>query len=142
VLHFQLVTTDGDVLGARELGRPDWPPGSVIYTGPNDPNLRVVNVIPRPPRNGSSPCSRQEGLATVVRAQSRLMQGEPETLARLKKARSLLVILLATCHETLLAVQAVGNMLDTRLTSDLTAMIARSEDELRALSEKIEAHPD
>jgi hypothetical protein len=26
--HFQLVTTDGDVLGARELGRPEWPPGS------------------------------------------------------------------------------------------------------------------
>jgi hypothetical protein len=24
--HFQLVTTDGDVLGTRELGCPDWPP--------------------------------------------------------------------------------------------------------------------
>jgi hypothetical protein len=29
--HFQLVKVDGEVLGARELGRPDWPPGSVIY---------------------------------------------------------------------------------------------------------------
>jgi hypothetical protein len=28
-----------------ELGRPDWPPGSVIYTGPNEPNLGVVNVL-------------------------------------------------------------------------------------------------
>ena len=33
------------VLGTRELGRPDWPPGSVIYTGPNEPNLRVVDVL-------------------------------------------------------------------------------------------------
>jgi hypothetical protein len=46
VPHFSLVTTDGDVLGARELGRPDWPPGSVIYTGPDEPNLRVVDVMP------------------------------------------------------------------------------------------------
>jgi hypothetical protein len=33
------------VLGTRELDRPDWPPGSVIYTGPNEPNLRVVDVL-------------------------------------------------------------------------------------------------
>jgi hypothetical protein len=33
------------VLGACELGRPDWPPGSVIYTGPDEPDLRVVNVV-------------------------------------------------------------------------------------------------
>jgi len=39
------VTTDGTVLGTRELGRPDWPRGSVIYTGPNEPNLRVVDVL-------------------------------------------------------------------------------------------------
>ena len=43
--HFQLVTTEGDVLGTRELGRPDWPPGSVIYTGPGEPNLGVVDVL-------------------------------------------------------------------------------------------------
>ena len=43
--HFQLVTTDGTVLGARELGRPDRPPGSVIYTGPDEPNLRIVDVL-------------------------------------------------------------------------------------------------
>ena len=43
--HFQLVTSNGDVLGERELGRPDWPPGSVIYTGPNEPNLRVVREL-------------------------------------------------------------------------------------------------
>jgi hypothetical protein len=45
VPHFQLVTTDGIVLGARELSGPDWPPGSVIYTGPNEPNLRVVREL-------------------------------------------------------------------------------------------------
>jgi hypothetical protein len=45
VPHFQLVTTDGTALGARELGRPDWPPGSLIYTGPGEPNLRVVDVL-------------------------------------------------------------------------------------------------
>jgi hypothetical protein len=45
VPHFQLVTTDGTVLGAGELGRPDWPPGSVIYTGPTEPNLRVVREL-------------------------------------------------------------------------------------------------
>jgi hypothetical protein len=30
VPQFQLVTVDGEVLGARELSGPDWPPGSVI----------------------------------------------------------------------------------------------------------------
>jgi hypothetical protein len=45
VPHVQLVTIDGDVLGARELSGPDWPPDSVIYTGPNEPNLRVVREL-------------------------------------------------------------------------------------------------
>jgi hypothetical protein len=31
VTHFALVTRDGDTLGAVELGRPDWPPGSIIW---------------------------------------------------------------------------------------------------------------
>ena len=43
--HFQLVTTDGDALGPIELDGPDWPAGRVIYTGPNEPNLRVVDVL-------------------------------------------------------------------------------------------------
>jgi hypothetical protein len=45
VPHFQLVTSDDDSLGPMELGRPDWPPGSVIYRG-SEPSLRVVDVIP------------------------------------------------------------------------------------------------
>jgi hypothetical protein len=45
VPHFRLVTVDGTVLGARELGRTDWPLGIVTYTGPDEPNLRVVDVV-------------------------------------------------------------------------------------------------
>src|SRR5215217_127379 len=44
--HFALVTASGDALGPVELGRPDWPPGSIIYRGGDgEPNLRVVDVI-------------------------------------------------------------------------------------------------
>jgi hypothetical protein len=46
VAYFQLVTVDGDALGAVELSRPDWPPGSVIYRGGDDANLRVVDMLP------------------------------------------------------------------------------------------------
>jgi hypothetical protein len=63
----------------------------------------------------------------------------PESLETLTKARSLLVILLATCHETLLALEAAGNVFDTQLTDDLRRMIERSEDELRVITEKRDA---
>lgn len=43
--HFQLVTADGEALGAVELGRPDWPSGSVIYRGGDEPNLRVLDLV-------------------------------------------------------------------------------------------------
>ena len=43
--HFQLVTVDGDVLGARELGQLESTPGSVIDTGPDEPDLRVVREL-------------------------------------------------------------------------------------------------
>ena len=33
------------MLGARHLSRPHWPPGSVIYTGPDEPNMRVVREM-------------------------------------------------------------------------------------------------
>ena len=42
--HFQIVTTEGVALGAREVGPPDWPPGSVIQRGA-EPNLRVVDYL-------------------------------------------------------------------------------------------------
>lgn len=65
------------------------------------------------------------------------MTEEPETIATLTKARSLLTILLATCHETLLALEAAANVLDTQLTNDLRLMIERTEEELRVVSEKL-----
>lgn len=62
-----------------------------------------------------------------------------ENLAELKKARSLLLILTATCRETLLALEAAANELDIDMTEDLTAMIERSQAELEALNAKITA---
>jgi hypothetical protein len=44
VPHFQLRTVNGESLGAVDLGRPDWPPGSVIYRG-GEPKLRAVDRI-------------------------------------------------------------------------------------------------
>jgi hypothetical protein len=60
-------------------------------------------------------------------------------LADLTKARSMLILLLATCNESLLALEAAANVLDTGLTRDLEAMITRSETQLVALNEKIKA---
>jgi hypothetical protein len=45
VPHFQVVKTDGTALGTRELRWPDWLPGSVIYTAPDVPNLRVLRNL-------------------------------------------------------------------------------------------------
>ena len=60
-------------------------------------------------------------------------------LVELKKARSMLVLLLATCQQTLLALEAVGNVLDTDLTEALSAMVARSEAELTHLKAQIDS---
>jgi hypothetical protein len=62
-----------------------------------------------------------------------------QNLAALTQARSLLLLLLATCQQTVLALEAAANDLDTDMTEDLTAMIARSERELEVLSAKISA---
>lgn len=51
----------------------------------------------------------------------------------------MLILLLATCKQTQVALEAAANALDTDLTSDLTEMISRSERELAALTTKIEA---
>lgn len=65
--------------------------------------------------------------------------GAMDDIAGLTKARSLLLLLLATCKETQLALEAVANTLDTDLTKDLGSMINRSEGELREVNAKIEA---
>jgi hypothetical protein len=54
----------------------------------------------------------------------------------------MLVLLLATCKQTEVALQAAANALDTDLSSDLNKMVERSERELVALNAKIEALPD
>jgi hypothetical protein len=62
-----------------------------------------------------------------------------DDLAGLTKARGMLMILLAACQQTLLALEAAANVLDTDLTSELAAMINRTEDELVTLTARIEA---
>jgi uncharacterized protein involved in exopolysaccharide biosynthesis len=61
-----------------------------------------------------------------------------EDFVALTKARSLLLILLSTCRETLTALDAAGNVLDTDMTEDLRRMIARSEKELEVLTQQLE----
>jgi hypothetical protein len=55
----------------------------------------------------------------------------------LSKARSMLTILLATCKQTLLALEAVDNAVDATLTDDLRKMINRSEHELESIGAKL-----
>ncbi len=54
----------------------------------------------------------------------------------------MLLLLLATCKQTELALEAAANALDTDLTRDLSAMIARTEAEVVALTEKINGLSD
>jgi hypothetical protein len=61
--------------------------------------------------------------------------------ATLTQARSMLILLLATCQQTQTALEAAANILDTKLTSDLGTMIERTEAELAELVKKIDALP-
>jgi hypothetical protein len=54
----------------------------------------------------------------------------------------LLILLLATCKQTQLALGAAANVLDTDLAALLDAMIERTEGELVGLTAKIDALPD
>lgn len=63
-------------------------------------------------------------------------------LAALTQTRSLLMLLLATCQQTVLALEAAANDLDTDMTDDLAAMIARTERELEGVVAKISAAGD
>lgn len=64
-----------------------------------------------------------------------------EERATLTQARSMLMLLIAACKQSEIALQAAANALDTDLTSDLNKMIERSERELVALNAKINALP-
>jgi hypothetical protein len=59
--------------------------------------------------------------------------------ATLTQARSMLMLLLATCKQTQIALEAAANVLDLDLTRDLGAMIERTEAELVTLTDKIQA---
>ena len=65
-----------------------------------------------------------------------------EDVMALTKARSLLVILLATCEQTLLALDAAGNVLDSGMIEDLRRMIGRTQGELDLVNGKITALRD
>lgn len=54
----------------------------------------------------------------------------------------MLILLLATCKQTLTALEAAANELDIDLGKDLSAMIERTEAELLALNDKIQALVD
>jgi hypothetical protein len=43
--HFNLVTLNGDSLGAVELALREWPPGTVIDLGGSEPKLRVLGRL-------------------------------------------------------------------------------------------------
>lgn len=49
------------------------------------------------------------------------------------------MLLLATCKQTQIALEAAANALDTDLTGDLGSMIERTEKELEELTAKIDA---
>jgi len=59
----------------------------------------------------------------------------------LTQARSMLMLLLATCKQTQTVLEAAANALDTDLTSDLGTMIERTEAELAAVVKKLQALP-
>lgn len=61
---------------------------------------------------------------------------------KLTQARSMLILLLATCKQTQIALAAAANALDTDMAALLDTMIERTEAELVALTEKIAALPN
>ena len=84
------------------------------------------------PRIGGGAATTQPGAYTAA----------VDDRATLTQARSMLLLLLATCKQTQVALEAAANALDTDLTSDLAVMIERTEGDLAALTEKIRALTD
>lgn len=62
---------------------------------------------------------------------------DTHTHAELRKAQSLLALLIATCRETLLGLDASANVLDGEMTELLRTMVERSEKELVVLTAKM-----
>jgi hypothetical protein len=57
----------------------------------------------------------------------------------LTKARSMLLILLATCQQTLLALDATDNALVPGTADELQKMVERAERDLKALTAKLDS---
>lgn len=60
-----------------------------------------------------------------------------ENAIELTRARSLLIILLATCEQTLLALDAAANVVDSGLRRDLHTMIERTRGEVVVFDKKL-----
>ena len=60
-----------------------------------------------------------------------------ENAIELTRARSLLIILLATCEQTLLALDAAANVVDSGLRRDLHTMIERTRGEVVVFDNKL-----
>jgi hypothetical protein len=64
---------------------------------------------------------------------------EPTDLEKLRKARSLLILLLAACRETRVALDGAAHDLQTNIVGDLNAIADSAKREIDGLNEAIEA---
>lgn len=55
----------------------------------------------------------------------------------LTKARSLLIVLVATCEQTLLVLDAAGESVKSDIAEDIRWMVARVQSDLQELDEKL-----
>lgn len=65
------------------------------------------------------------------------MTEEPTELEKLQKARSLLLLLLATARETRPALDGAAHVLETNIDADLAEIAECAEREIRALNDAI-----
>ena len=77
----------------------------------------------------------------VSQCRARYITPAVEDRSTLTQARSMLILLLATCQQTQTALGAAANALDTDLARLLDEMIERTEGELESLQAKIAALP-
>jgi hypothetical protein len=101
----------------------------------------ALNRGPEPEKKAAS-AKTAPPPGTSAATRHALHTGPVEDRATLTQARSMLILLLATCKQTQVALEAAANALDTSLRDDLSAMIERTEGELAALNAKIEALPN
>jgi hypothetical protein len=64
---------------------------------------------------------------------------EPTDLEKLRQARSLLILLLAACRETRVALDGAAHDLQTNIVGDLAAIADSAEREINGLNDAIKA---